>query len=76
MSMTLSDYIEKVGEEKAAEIGGVTIRAIQAYRRGERVPRPPTAARFVAHAAGELGYEGIYAPRTDSKGGGVAGEAA
>lgn len=61
MDKTLSSFITEIGEEKAAEIGQVTIRAIQAYRRHERTPRPEVAQRFVD--TGEVTWEGIYAPR-------------
>lgn len=63
MKITLPQFIEEIGEPEAARIGGVKLRTIQAYRRGERAPRPEVAERFVA--TGKVDWAGIYAPKTE-----------
>lgn len=60
MDKTLPQFIEEIGDEEAARIGGVTVRTAQSYRRRERYPRPDVAKRFVE--TGGVSWEGIYKP--------------
>lgn len=57
--ITLSAYIERVGDDAAAEILGIKPRTAQAYRLGFRVPRPDKAKQF-ADLVPELSVESIY----------------
>ncbi len=61
---TLKDFLTKVGDNQAADLIGVTPRAVAAWRRGERFPRPAQAERIVRiaekHPAGPVNYSGIY----------------
>jgi len=61
---TLKDFLTNVGDDAAAALIGVTPRAVAAWRRGERFPRPVQADRIVRiaknHPAGPVDYAGIY----------------
>lgn len=41
--MLLTDFIELVGDEAAAELFDAKVRTVASWRRGERVPRPAQA---------------------------------
>ena len=60
---TLPEYICEVGDREAARLFGVSVRAVESWRRGERVPRPETAARIVKATKGRVDYSGCYATR-------------
>lgn len=57
---TLSDWIEDLGDAAAAELFGVTLRRVQSWRRGERLPRPGKAKDLIELSNGRLDYSGIY----------------
>jgi len=56
--MNLPDYIQKVGYDEAARVFEVKRRTVEAWRRGERRPRPAQANIIVARSP--VTYEGIY----------------
>ena len=60
--MTLTEYLKKVGDERAAEAFGVTRRRIESWRLGQRQPRPAMANKIVELTAGALTLADIYAP--------------
>jgi hypothetical protein len=60
--MRLTDYLKKIGDERAAEKFGVTRRRIESWRLGTRQPRPAMAQRIVAETDGLLTLDDIYAP--------------
>lgn len=57
---TLPEFIAELGDSKAARLFGVTERAVQSWRRRERLPRPAMAARIIEAAAGRVSMAGIY----------------
>ena len=63
MKTTLPAFIQEVGDAEAARLFGVTVRAAQSWRRGERVPKPDTAARIVRASKGRVSFESCYAAR-------------
>ncbi len=67
---TLKEFLEIVGDETAADIIGVTKRAVASWRRGERYPRPGMANRIISisrqHPAGPIDHAGIYGARPNS----------
>lgn len=40
------EYLKRIGDENAAKIIGVTPRAVAAWRRSERAPRPGMARKI------------------------------
>lgn len=62
VGMNLAQYIQKVGDERAAEKFGVSKRRIESWRLGQRQPRPAKAREIVALTDGLLTLEDIYAP--------------
>ena len=67
--MDLSTYIEKHGIEHCADRWGVSVRAVRAYRYGERRPRFDQARKIVERSGGDLSFETIYAeaPRASTE---------
>ncbi len=59
--MGFVEYIELVGEEKAAKLWDVEVRTVRSWRYGERTPRPIQAQKIVATSP--VTYEGIYGPQ-------------
>jgi hypothetical protein len=59
--MNLIEYIELIGDEKAAKIWGVEERTVQSWRLKERTPRPEHAKKIVDTSP--VTYEGIYSIR-------------
>lgn len=62
--LSLSDFIARHGDEEAARILGIRPRTAQAYRLGNRVPRPERAREFVRRAP-QLTMASVYADPTD-----------
>lgn len=62
MNMTLPEFIESVGAERAAKMFGVKQRTAEAWKRRERYPRPAKAPDIVAATNGAVDYKGIYGP--------------
>lgn len=58
--MNLRDYIKSVGDSRAAELFGVEERTAASWRRGERSPRPKTAATIVSVTQGEVSFAEVY----------------
>ena len=58
--MSLSAYIEKIGDAKAAKLFGVKIRTVASWRRGERIPQPKRAAIIVRASRGVITLEDIF----------------
>lgn len=58
MDETLQDHLYRIGDVAASRLLGVKIRAVAAWRRGERLPRPKQAQR-IARLTG-LPLEAIY----------------
>jgi hypothetical protein len=56
--MGLVEYIEQIGDAKAAKLWNVEERTVQSWRLRERTPRPNHAARIVETSP--VTYEGIY----------------
>jgi hypothetical protein len=56
--MTLPDYIKQVGDEKAAEVFGVSPRTAMSWRLRDRFPRPQQARKIIASSP--VTMEGIY----------------
>lgn len=56
--MTLSQYIEKVGDALFAARFGIAERTAMSYRLGDRKPRAPLAQRIVHETP--VSWEGIY----------------
>lgn len=67
VGMTLSDYIKHVGHERAAELFGVSLATVKAWRWGARTPRPEAANRIVQVTGGEVSLAGIYAQAPKSR---------
>lgn len=63
--MELTEYIELIGDEKAAAIWKVKPRTAQSWRLRERTPRPEQAEAIVATSP--VTYEGIYGPKHPPK---------
>lgn len=59
--MRLTEYIEKVGRAKAAEIFDVTPGAISHWLTGKRSPSKSTASMIVEKTHGLVTFDGIYA---------------
>lgn len=60
LQMKLSEYIESVGDEKAAKLFRTKVRTVISWRLLERRPRPEQAEIIVKKSP--VTYEGIYAP--------------
>jgi DNA-binding transcriptional regulator YiaG len=56
--MNLIDFLQKVGDEKAARLFGVAPRTVRSWRVGARSPRKRTAAVIVKRSP--VTYAGIY----------------
>ena len=59
--MTFRQYLEALGDEKAAVRFGISPRVAKSYRLGERRPRPKLARQMVRRSRGALTLESIYA---------------
>jgi DNA-binding transcriptional regulator YdaS (Cro superfamily) len=60
--MELAVYIHCVGDQAAAQLFGVTLRAASSWRRMERAPSPQQALKIVELSEGKVDWKGIYAP--------------
>lgn len=58
--LSLSAYIAMLGDEEFARRYGVKERTAQAYRLGERKPRPARARAIVEGSDGQLSFASIY----------------
>lgn len=58
--MTLHDYIAAIGDETAARVLGISVRAAKSYRLKKRKPRPAKAREMVRRSKGKLSLEMIY----------------
>lgn len=58
--MTLSKFIESIGDDKAAELFGVSRRTAASWRQGTRSPRSKKAKQIVEKTGGKVSLEGIY----------------
>jgi len=52
------EYLERLGDQKAAKLFSVSERTAQSWRLGDRVPRPEQAKAIIAVTP--LTYESIY----------------
>jgi DNA-binding transcriptional regulator YiaG len=70
--MTLKDYIETQADfsiEELAARWGCTVRAIHAWKRGERIPTPAQAKIIIrTTGGGVLDYVAIYGDPYDETG--------
>lgn len=57
-NMNLREYIEKMGDEKAAKLFQVKPRTVMSWRLGDRTPRPKQAKIIVEKSP--VTMEGIY----------------
>ncbi len=60
--MELPAYIERIGDEAAARMFGVTERCVLSWRLRDRMPRPKKAREIVAKTGGDVTLAEIYAP--------------
>ena len=58
--MQLCDWILDKGDDESAVLFGVTPRAVQSWRLGERLPLPRQAAVIVRRTKGNVGWDDIY----------------
>lgn len=58
--LTLPQFIEKVGDQAAADLFGVERRTVESWRRRERFPRVEMSRYIVKVTNGEVSYVGIY----------------
>jgi DNA-binding transcriptional regulator YdaS (Cro superfamily) len=58
--MTLSKFIESIGDDKAAELFGVSRRCASSWRQGTRSPRKEKAKQIVKKTDRKVTLEGIY----------------
>lgn len=58
--MTMKEYLEMIGDRAMAQRLGVSRRAVQSWRLGDRTPRPNMARRIIEVSEGKLDYSGIY----------------
>ena len=58
--MNLPDYIRKVGETVAAQLFGVSIWTIRAWRQQAKFPRTSKASEIVRLTNGVVDLDGIY----------------
>ena len=67
--MDLPTYIRAVGDDTAARLFGVTVRAVESWRLRARYPRRSKGREIVALTHGAVTWGGIYdEPRPDSEG--------
>lgn len=59
--MNLPDYIKANGHKRCADLFGVSVATIKAWRWGARSPRPDKANQIVMATGGEVTLAGIYA---------------
>jgi hypothetical protein len=64
--MTLKKWIEKVGDEVAANRLGRSVNTVRAYRLGNRVPSRRLAESMRALTGGKVGYRGCF-PKDEAK---------
>lgn len=57
---TLPEFIERIGDNAAAELFGVKVRTIESWRRRERFPRVEQARVIVTRTRNEVDYAGIF----------------
>ncbi len=60
MDLDLRTYINTMGDEAAAKLLGISVRAARSYRTGWRLPRPDKANSMVKRSKGKLTLEAIY----------------
>ncbi len=58
--MTLAEYIQFLGEPKAAEDFGASLHAIKSWRYGYRQPSIAQAKKIIRATDGRLDYESIF----------------
>ena len=59
--LSLSEYIQKVGPQVAADRWGMKVRTVESWKRHERYPRPEQARVIVANSP--VTMDGIYGER-------------
>jgi uncharacterized protein YjcR len=52
--ITLQQFIEELGDDKAAEVLGVKVRTVASWRRGERWPRSRAISALIERSGGRL----------------------
>lgn len=62
----LQEYIATTGDAKCAAEWGYTLRAVAAWRRGERTPDVDTARTIITRTGGLLTWESIYGNPSES----------
>lgn len=65
--MDLPEYIKTVGDARASEIFGESIRTVRSWRYRDRRPRPITAHKIVEATNGEVTLADIYGLPEDEK---------
>ena len=60
---TLREYISSLGDEAAAKRLGVSLRAVQSWRYGDRSPRTKDIPRLIELSGGELTYGSFFETR-------------
>lgn len=65
VTMKLTDYIARVGDQAAAEKFGIKPMTAKSWRLGYRRPSPEAAVRIVAATGGEVSLADIFAPPAD-----------
>jgi hypothetical protein len=65
-TLTLTQYIEKYGDEICAERFNTKPRTVASWRRKERFPRQRVAFSIIEAAKGELTMDGIYGQMKDA----------
>ena len=58
--MTLSEYIDTLGDSVAASLFKVKPRTVASWRRGERRPSIPQAKIILTKTHGKVDFFGIY----------------
>lgn len=60
MGLSLTEFIDEIGDAEFAQAMGAAVRTVQSWRRRERLPRPEQAREIVRLGAGRIGFDGIY----------------
>ena len=61
-TLSLVDFINALGDEKAATMFGVKPRTIQSWRRAERMPRTRDIPLLIERSGGRLTHASFFAP--------------
>ncbi len=64
--MNLTEYIEKIGRAKAAEVFDVTPGAISHWLTGTRRPSSKKARFIVEQTHGLVTFDGVYSEQADT----------